>query len=726
MRSLLALALVSSLACSRSPKNDATGGEGGVPKDARASASAREELTRSVLRAENTRRAEDVAPEARTSRDVILRRASARALARIASEASLAGLLQHLADEDPEVVAWAAYGLGYACKGHEDTNVSALAARAASLKPGAFETPPRGGVEPSTAIARAIGRCAGPHSEETLVAMLGASRAALLGLGDLAVRTSSLGEAAVAALLRAADDATHPDALAFYALGRIALDAPTAARVERAAEKALTRPDPARTLVIRALGRAGKQGAASAAALERIVVDKEHFDVGERAEAARALGQLGEPGTTALERAVLALTPDAQDAAGIAALTGLHFSALYTILEQLPADESSSRTRAALTVLASLSLPNAPSASGTRRLSMLRCSAALSLAGADYESPLLARCDSPTSELTQRARLRAIVRRPLTRDRLAAFQALAEHAPLRVREEALEALSNHPEAGEAATRLLASALRSPHAGIVATAAEVLHAHPDRAVIPTATTKKTRRARAEEPLAPVLAEALTTALSTAWPADRFETRIALVEAAAAIRHPEALAAAKRACAESNPVLRERGLRALRTLGSPEATCGVAASPDPAPELDALPIHPTKIVLSTDSTELRLVLEPDLSPVTVARLTSLVRSGFFEGVEAHRVVSGFVVQFGDPEGDGFGGSGTPLRCETSPVPFGPLDVGMALSGRDTGSSQVFVTLSRTPHLDGEYTRIGRAEGDWASVAPGDVFRNVRVVP
>jgi cyclophilin family peptidyl-prolyl cis-trans isomerase len=127
-----------------------------------------------------------------------------------------------------------------------------------------------------------------------------------------------------------------------------------------------------------------------------------------------------------------------------------------------------------------------------------------------------------------------------------------------------------------------------------------------------------------------------------------------------------------------------------------------------------------------TELRLVLEPELSPVTVARITSLVRSGFFEGVEAHRVVPGFVVQFGDPEGDGFGGSGTPLRCETSPVPFGTLDVGMALAGRDTGSSQLFVTLSRTPHLDGEYTRLGRAEGDWASVAPGDVFRNVRVLP
>jgi peptidyl-prolyl cis-trans isomerase B (cyclophilin B) len=90
-----------------------------------------------------------------------------------------------------------------------------------------------------------------------------------------------------------------------------------------------------------------------------------------------------------------------------------------------------------------------------------------------------------------------------------------------------------------------------------------------------------------------------------------------------------------------------------------------------------------------------------------------------------VPGFVVQFGDPEGDGYGGSGTPLRCETSPVPFAALDVGMALAGRDTGSSQLFVSLARTPHLDGEFTRVGRAEGDWTKVAEGDVVRSARIL-
>ena len=104
---------------------------------------------------------------------------------------------------------------------------------------------------------------------------------------------------------------------------------------------------------------------------------------------------------------------------------------------------------------------------------------------------------------------------------------------------------------------------------------------------------------------------------------------------------------------------------------------------------------KIVFKTDAgVELTVFLEPELSPITATRIASLVKSGFYKGIVVHRVVPGFVVQLGDPDGDGYGGAGTSLRCETSPVPFGLLDVGMALAGRDTGSSQFFVTLSRTP--------------------------------
>ena len=88
--------------------------------------------------------------------------------------------------------------------------------------------------------------------------------------------------------------------------------------------------------------------------------------------------------------------------------------------------------------------------------------------------------------------------------------------------------------------------------------------------------------------------------------------------------------------------------------------------------------------------------------------------------------FVVQFGDPGGDGFGGAGRrPLASETAPVPFPALGVGVALSGRDTGSSQLFVTLGRYPHLDGEYALVGTADPSWNAVAAGDVIRKVEVL-
>ena len=67
--------------------------------------------------------------------------------------------------------------------------------------------------------------------------------------------------------------------------------------------------------------------------------------------------------------------------------------------------------------------------------------------------------------------------------------------------------------------------------------------------------------------------------------------------------------------------------------------------------------------------------------------------------------FVIQAGDPRGDGEGGPGYTIRDELSPLPFVRGTVGMALAGRDTGGSQFFITLSPQPHLDGQYTVFGR---------------------
>lgn len=95
----------------------------------------------------------------------------------------------------------------------------------------------------------------------------------------------------------------------------------------------------------------------------------------------------------------------------------------------------------------------------------------------------------------------------------------------------------------------------------------------------------------------------------------------------------------------------------------------------------------------------------APLTVAAFLGLVDRHYFDGSDWHRVVPNFVVQDGDPRGDGWGGPGFVLRDELNPVRYETGTVGMALSGPDTGGSQFFITHSPQPHLDGTYTVFGR---------------------
>jgi cyclophilin family peptidyl-prolyl cis-trans isomerase len=169
----------------------------------------------------------------------------------------------------------------------------------------------------------------------------------------------------------------------------------------------------------------------------------------------------------------------------------------------------------------------------------------------------------------------------------------------------------------------------------------------------------------------------------------------------------------------PLAPDAGSTSSPTSCGPPADAGALA-----PELGHERDKDVRVTFTTDAGSLAIVFEPALAPLSVTRFVALAKAGFYDGIVVHRVVPGFVAQFGDPDGDGYGGAGALLRCETSPVPFGPLDVGVALAGRDTGSSQLFVTLGAYPHLDGEYARVGRAEGDWWALAEGDAIRGVKV--
>ncbi|HEV2706374.1 MAG TPA: peptidylprolyl isomerase [Pyrinomonadaceae bacterium] len=132
--------------------------------------------------------------------------------------------------------------------------------------------------------------------------------------------------------------------------------------------------------------------------------------------------------------------------------------------------------------------------------------------------------------------------------------------------------------------------------------------------------------------------------------------------------------------------------------------------------------------TDKGSFTIELLPDEAPLTVDNFVGLARKNYFNNVSFHRVVPNFVIQGGDPRGDGNGGPGYQIRCEINAVPYVRGAVGMALSGKDTGGSQWFVTHSPQPHLDGGYTVFGRViEGmDVVDrIAVGDRIHSVTVL-
>lgn len=138
---------------------------------------------------------------------------------------------------------------------------------------------------------------------------------------------------------------------------------------------------------------------------------------------------------------------------------------------------------------------------------------------------------------------------------------------------------------------------------------------------------------------------------------------------------------------------------------------------------------RAIVKTEKGSFSINLLPEDAPLTVDNFMRLAKSGFYDGLVVHRVVPNFVIQDGDPRGDGMGGPGTNIRCEINAVPYERGAVGMALSGKDTGGSQWFVTHSPQPHLDGGYTVFGRVpESDMKvvdSIARGDKILSITIV-
>ncbi|MDO4576333.1 MAG: peptidylprolyl isomerase [Planctomycetia bacterium] len=117
---------------------------------------------------------------------------------------------------------------------------------------------------------------------------------------------------------------------------------------------------------------------------------------------------------------------------------------------------------------------------------------------------------------------------------------------------------------------------------------------------------------------------------------------------------------------------------------------------------------RVLVRTTAGDLELELFENEAPNTVANFIALVEKGFYDGLTFHRVLPGFMAQGGDPKGDGTGGPGYAIPCETDTPNArkhfrGTLS--MAHAGKDTGGSQFFITFVPTQSLDGKHTAFGR---------------------
>ncbi len=122
---------------------------------------------------------------------------------------------------------------------------------------------------------------------------------------------------------------------------------------------------------------------------------------------------------------------------------------------------------------------------------------------------------------------------------------------------------------------------------------------------------------------------------------------------------------------------------------------------------------KVCIEMESGDkMTLELYPDKAPVTVENFLSLAKKGFYDGLIFHRVIPGFMIQGGDPEGTGMGGSGKNIRGEFSSNGFdNPIRhvrgvISMARAhDPDSASSQFFIMHADAPHLDGQYAAFGK---------------------
>jgi cyclophilin family peptidyl-prolyl cis-trans isomerase len=212
----------------------------------------------------------------------------------------------------------------------------------------------------------------------------------------------------------------------------------------------------------------------------------------------------------------------------------------------------------------------------------------------------------------------------------------------------------------------------------------------------------------------------------------DAQLALIQALARFKTPPAIEAVRNELNDRDHLVRRAAIEALRAMGekTDQITVGPVQTGHNRAFYERLARNLSRrmtAVIETERGAITLELFTADAPLTVENFASLARRGFFNGIAFHRVVANFVIQGGDPRGDGEGGPGHQIRCEINLRPYSRGALGMALSGKDTGGSQFFITHSPQPHLDGGYTVFGRVTRGLEVVdriTRGDLIRRVTI--
>ncbi len=214
---------------------------------------------------------------------------------------------------------------------------------------------------------------------------------------------------------------------------------------------------------------------------------------------------------------------------------------------------------------------------------------------------------------------------------------------------------------------------------------------------------------------------------------YDVRAAAIEALANYGPAAGVPALKTALGDKDWAVRVRAAELLKKL-DPSVDAQQAMRPAPAGRpvnYDAAavanPPVSTRVYIETDKGAIEIELDVLDAPQTCASFVALARKGYYDGLSFHRVVADFVIQGGDPRGDGSGGPGYTIRDELNQESYARGTVGMALAWKDTGGSQFFITHSPQLHLDARYTVFGRVVNGMDvvdKINQGDVMKTVRV--